>query len=107
MSRRPKSPIPPTSLYEDAYRWQQDEFYPEHHKANVLRLHEKYPEHKLGEIDAIYRQACRIDFEVKERVGESKLSQQARQELLEWLEDNFHGFSAVSFQEAIERAEPM
>lgn len=105
MSRRSKTPPPPSSLYEDAYRWQQGEFYPEHHQANVQRLHQKYPEHPLAEIDAIYRQACRIDYEVQERVGKSQLSKGAREELLDWLEDNFYGFGRESFLWAIERAE--
>ena len=105
MSRRKKTPTPPASLYEDACRSQQGEFYPEHHHANVERLHRQYPEHPLSEIDGIYRQACRIDFEIDQRVGSSQLSEQAREELLDWLEDHFNGFSRASFLEAIQRAE--
>jgi hypothetical protein len=93
------------SLYDDAYRWQQGEYYPEHHQANVQRLQQKYPEHPLSEIDAIYRQACSIDYEVQKRVGKSQLSKGAREQLLDWLEDNFYGFSRESFLWAIERAE--
>lgn len=105
MSRRPKTPTPPSSPYDDAYRWQQSEFYHQRHKANVQRLHQKYPEHSLSEIDAIYRQACRIDDAVQERVGKSQLSKGAREELLEWLEDHYYGFSRESFLWAIEKAE--
>ena len=107
MSRRQKNPVSQLSdsLYVDAYQWQQGEFYPEHHQANVQRLHRKYPECPWSEIDAIYRQACRIDFEVQERIGTSQLSARARHELLDWLEDHFHGFSRESFLQAIEKAE--
>ena len=93
------------SLHADAYSWQQGQFYPERHKANVQRLHQKYGEYSISEIDAIYRQACRIDFEVQERIRTSELTERAKAELLEWLEDNFHGFSRASLMEAIERAE--
>ncbi len=92
-------------LHSDAYAFQQGQFYPERHQANVQRLHQKYPEFPLSEIDAVYRQACRIDFEVQERIGGAQLSQQAREELLDWLEDHFYGFSTESFLRAIERAE--
>ena len=105
MSRRPKTSPPPASLYEDAYHWQVGQFYPERHLANVQRLHDKYPDLPLGEIDAIYREACRIDYEVRERVGTSTLSNAAKQELLDWLEDHFCGFSRDSLLWAIERAE--
>ena len=105
MNRRKKAPMPPSALYENAYQWQVGEFYPEHHEANVQRLHQKYPEHSVSEIDAIYRQACCIDSEVKERVGKSQLSNAAKEELLDWLQDHFHGFSRESFLWAIERAE--
>jgi hypothetical protein len=105
MGRRAKKPTPSSSLYEDAYRWQQGEFHPEHHQANVERLRQKYPQHALSEIDSIYRQACRIDLEVKERVGAAQLTQHAREELLDWLERRFYGFSRTSFQQAIDRAE--
>lgn len=94
-----------TGLHSDAYAFQQGEFYPEHHQANVQRLHQKYPEFPLSEIDAVYRQACRIDSEVQERVDGAQLSQQAREELLDWLGDHFYGFSTESFLRAIERAE--
>ena len=93
------------ALHSDAYSFQQGEFYPEHHQANVQRLRQKYPGFSLSEIDEIYRQACRLDFEVQERVGASQLSKQAREELLDWLEDHFYGFSRASFLQAIERAE--
>jgi hypothetical protein len=106
MSRREHSGSSNASgLHSDAYAFQQGEFYPEHHQANVQRLHQKYPEFPVSEIDAVYRQACRIDFEVQERVGGAQLSQQAREELLDWLEDHFYGFSKESFLRAIERAE--
>jgi hypothetical protein len=107
MSRRRKDPPSNSSvaLYADAYRWQQGEFYPQHHEANVKRLHEKYPEHSLPEIDGIYRQACLIDFEVQKRVGTAQLSPGAREELLDWLEDHFYGFGRELFLSAIERAE--
>jgi hypothetical protein len=103
MSRRSKALSPPASLYEDAYRWQRGEFYPEHHQSNIQRLHQKYPGHSVSEINAIYRQACRIDFEVQERVGKSKLSEGVERELLSWLEDHFHGFNRESFLWAIEK----
>ena len=107
MSRRQKNSTAQSSdsLHADAYSWQQGQFYPERHQANVQRLHQKYPAFPLSEIDAIYRQACRIDFEVQERVGTSQLSKQAREELLGWLEDHFYGFGRASLLEAIERAE--
>src|SRR5262245_15269701 len=105
MSRRSKTPEPPSSLFEDAYRLQQGQFYPERHQANVQNLCKKYPQHSFSEIDAIYRQACLIDFEIRERVGKSQLSKGAREELLDWLENEFHGFSRDSFLRAIERAE--
>ena len=89
----------------DAYSWQQGQFYPERHQANVQHLHQKYPEFPVSEVDAIYRQACRIDCEIQERVGASQLSKQARGELLDWLEAHFYGFSRATFLEAIERAE--
>lgn len=107
MSRRPKVRIHPSSLYDDAYRLQSGEFYPEHHQANVQSLCRRYPDLPSCEIDAIYRQACRIDFEVGERVGHSRLSKGAKEELLEWLEDHFWGFSRESFLWAIEKAEPV
>ena len=44
-------------------------------------------------------------FQQGERVGGAQLSQQARDELLDWLEDHFYGFSRESFLRAIERAE--
>ena len=69
-----------SGLHSDAYAFQQGEFYPQHHQANVQRLHQKYPEFPLSEIDTVYRQACRIDFEVQERVGGAQLSQQARED---------------------------
>src|SRR5689334_3153636 len=99
------TPKSSNSLYDDAYRWQQGEFYPQHHQANIQRLHKKYPEHSLSEIDAIYRKACRIDFEVQERIGTSQLSKGAREELLDWLEDHFYGFSRQTLLQAIESAE--
>lgn len=106
MSRRKHSGSSNASgLHSDAYAFQQGEFYPEHHQANVQRLHQKYPGFSVAEIDAVYRQACRIDFEVQERVGGAELSQQARVELLDWLEDHLYGFSRESFLLAIERAE--
>ena len=76
-------------LHSDSYAFQQGQFYPERHQANVRRLHQKYPEFPLSEVDAIYREACRIDFEVQERVGGAQLSPQAREELLDWLEGHF------------------
>jgi len=93
------------ALHADAYQYQQGEFYPEHHRANVQRLREKYPTFSQSEIDGIYRQACHIDFEVRQRVGAAQLSEQAREELLEWLEDNFYGFSRQTFVLAVDRAE--
>jgi acyl-CoA-binding protein len=105
MTRRQKPPTPAPSLYADAYHWQQGEFYPEHHQANVRRLQEKYSDISLSEIDAIYRQACRIDYEVQQQVGTSQLSAQAREKLLDWLEDHFNGFGRAEFLLAIERAE--
>ena len=93
MRRRAKTPTPPSSLYDDAYRLQKGEFHFEHHQANVQSLCRKYPDHAFSEIDAIYRQACQIDFEVQERVGKSQLSKGAKEELLDWLEDHFNGFS--------------
>jgi hypothetical protein len=107
MTSRSESPSPASSaaLYEDAYWSQQGEFHPEHHRANVQRLHRRYPGHSLGTIDAIYRLACRIDFEIQERVGSSQLSRQARDELLDWLEDHFNGFPRATLLQAIERAE--
>lgn len=105
MSRRQKTPTPPASLYEDAYRWQHGEFYPERHLANVQRLLKKHPEHTFSEVDAIYRQACLIDYEVQQRAGKAQLSNGARQELLDWLADRFYGFSQETFEDAIERAE--
>ena len=106
MTRRSKVSTPPSSLYDDAYRLQTGEFYPEHHQANVRSLCERYPDQPFSEIDAIYREACRIDFEIQERVGNSQLSKGAKEELLEWLKDHFYGFSRESFLWAIERAEP-
>jgi len=94
------------ALHSDAYSFQQGEFYPEHHQTNVQRLHQKYADFSLPEIDEVYRQACRIDFEVQERVGTSQLSKQTRVELLDWLEDHFYGFSRASFLQTIERTEP-
>jgi hypothetical protein len=108
MSRRAhRNRQPSSALYADAYSYQQGEFYPEHHLANVQRLHQKYPEHSLSEIDEIYRQACRIDAHVQQRLGGSHLTEKAKQELLGWLEDHFFGFSRESFLRAIERAESL
>jgi len=92
-------------LHTDAYSFQQGEYYPEHHVANVQKLHQKYPEFSLSEVDAIYRRACSIDFEVQQRVGSSKLTPQAKNELLDWLEDHFYGFSRISLLQAIEEAQ--
>jgi hypothetical protein len=106
MSRRKHSGSGDASgLHSDAYASQHGEFYPEHHQANVQRLHQKYPQFPLSEVDAVYRQACRIDFEVQRRVGGAQLSQRAREELLDWLEDHVYGFGRESFLRAIERAE--
>ena len=107
MSRRLKTPTPQSSLFEDAYRLQEGQFYPERHQANVKKLCEKYPQHSFSEIDAVYREACRIDFEIQERVGKSKLSKGAREEILDWLENEFHGFSRELLLRAIERAESL
>ncbi len=93
------------ALHSDAYSLQQGEFYPEHHQANVRRLHRKYPNFSLSEIDAIYREACRIDFEARKQVGATKLSKQAKEELMDWLEDHFYGFGRESFLQAIVKAE--
>ena len=72
MSRRSKNPKAETghSLHADAYVWQHGEFYPEHHQGNIQALHAKYPGHPLAEIDDVYRQACRIDYEVDQAMGE-------------------------------------
>jgi len=103
--RKHRGPEDPAALYSDAYSFQQGEFHPEHHQANVRRLHEKYPGFTLSEIDTIYRQACRIEFEIQEQIGRSQLSEEAREKLLEWLEDHFHGFSRKSFLQAIDRVQ--
>lgn len=106
MSRRAKTPTPPSSLYDDAYYLQNGEFYPENHKANIEKLSRKYSDQPLSEIDTIYRQACCIDSEVQEQVGGCQLSEGAKEELLQWLEKHFHGFTRASFLRAIEQARP-
>ena len=105
MRRRHRSPPLGVGLYEAAYRWQQGEFYPEHHCANVVRLHERFPEVPMAEVDAIYRQACRIDAEVADQVGTSELTAAAKEDLVDWLAGHFHGFGRGVFIDAIERRE--
>src|SRR5437763_179341 len=41
-------------LHSDAYAYQQWEFYPDYHEANIQRLHQKYPDVPLSEIAAVY-----------------------------------------------------
>jgi len=103
--RQDKTPSDSTALYAEAYSLQQGKYYPEHHQANVQRLHKLHPNWSLAEIDEIYRQACQIDFEVELQLGGATPTAQAREELLDWLEDHFHGFSRDTLIQAIERAE--
>ncbi len=92
-------------IYDEAYWLQMGEYYPQHHQANVQRLRDRYPDYAAEEVDRIYRQACRLEPEIEQWMGGMRLSPGSRQELLEWLEDHFYGFTKASFSEAIERVE--
>jgi len=107
MGKRRKDRVrePSPEIYDDAFRLQEGEYYPEHHEANIKTLCERYPEYSPEDVDAIYRQACRIQHEVEEWVGDAELSEGSRQELLEWLRDHFYGFTERSFLWALERVE--
>jgi len=65
--------------------------------ANVARLCRQFRERSQAEIEAIYREACRIDFVVKELTGTSELSEGAREELLNWLGQDFPDFGRACF----------
>lgn len=93
------------ALHSDAYLFQRGEYYPKNHQANVQRLHQKYPEFPLSQIDAIYRKACKIDLEVQQHVGTSQLTEKAKEELLDWLEDHYYPFSRASFLQAIDASQ--
>src|ERR1700757_3025420 len=84
-------------IYDAAYRLQVGEHYPQHHLENVRRLRERYSEYPADEVESIYRQACRIEYEIQKWIGNMQLSQGSRQELLDWLEDHFYGFTEKSF----------
>lgn len=107
--RHPKKkslPAKVSSLHDEAYRLQRGQFYPQRHEANIQQLCDQHPEHSSGEIDAVYRQACRIDHEARKWVESSQLTTGAKELLLEWLEDSFADFSRESLRDAIERAIP-
>ena len=95
----------PAQLFEDAYSWQQGEFYPEHHQANIERLSDKYPEVSSAEIEDIYRKACTIEHEIRQQIQGAQLTAAARDALLEDLESQFYGFSRASLAWALQRAE--
>jgi hypothetical protein len=107
MSRRPQQRRADgtADLHAEAYMLQAGEFWPEHHEANVRHLRSKYPEVPAEEIEAIYRRACRIEFEIRQEIGNSQLSAAAKSQLVDWLEDQFHGFPRSVLVEAIERTE--
>ncbi len=107
MGKRRKNPVTKRSpaIYDDAYRLHEGEYYPQHHEANLQRLRENHPEYSAGEVETIYRQACRIEYEIEQWLGKMQLSEGSRQELLDWLEDHFYGFTAKSFSSALERVE--
>ena len=93
------------AMYDEAFFLQEGEYYPQRHEANVRSLCEKYPQYSSKEIDAIYRQACRIEPGVAQWLGNMELSDGGRLELLDWLKDNFYGFTQKSFLRALERVE--
>jgi len=107
MGKRRKNSVTklPSAIYDDAFRLQQGEYYPEHHEANIITLRERYPDHSAEEVETIYRQACRIEHEIEQWLGKMQLSAGSRVELLEWLEDHFYGFTDNSFLWALERVE--
>lgn len=107
MSKRRKDPISQrsTAIYDEAFQLQVGEYHPEHHEANIRTLRARYPEYSAKEVDGIYRQACRIEYEIEQWVGGLQLSAGSREELMDWLEDRFFGFTGKSFSWAIERIE--
>lgn len=109
MGKRRKNPVAKRSaaIYDHAFCLQEGEYYPQHHLANVRTLRERYPEYSAEEVDAIYRQACRIQYEIEQWLGPGpmQLSEGSRAELLEWLNDHFYGFTEKSFLWALERVQ--
>jgi hypothetical protein len=107
MGRRGKRPVLRRSseIYDTAFRLQEGEYYPEHHLTNIQTLSRRYPEHTGTELERIYKQACRIECEIEERMGGAIFSESGKAGLLEWLDDNFNGFSRDTFLWAIERVE--
>src|SRR5439155_5133404 len=107
MGRRRKNPVskPSSEIYDAGYSCQQGEFYPEHHQTNIQKLRERFPEYSATEIEGIYRQACRLDYDIQQWSGGATLSERQKEERLVWLEDHYYGFSRKSLLQALERTE--
>jgi hypothetical protein len=105
LTRKNPKAKPSPQIYDDAFSLQEGEYWPEHHIANVKRLSQRYPEYSRDEVDAIYRKACTLEPEIEKWIGTLELSEGSRSELLEWLADQFYGFTNKSFLWALERVE--